>query len=233
MKMNGASFDQSRDRRRASFETRPLDAPQDEEGRFYQAQIFLILRRHEAPSQRTHRASCSPPYFIPTTKIPAASAARATASRSRIRTVPASAAIPRSPAACGRGDGLGADHRPVGAALLAGLLNLDEHPAGPFAPERAAAPQERVGTLDRLDPEHHAPAARRPPGRYRARRDARDSMPADVRRAATLGCRRPSVPFGPRHHRALEQPLGTDQVEPSSSSSLITAESSPSSPSAR
>ena len=77
-----------------------------------------------------------------------------------------------------------ADRRPVGAAFLTGLLDLDEHAARPFAPQRRAAPQQRVGALDRLDPEHEALL--------------HDDRLADIERAERPGDAQPALDIGLR-----------------------------------
>src|SRR5260221_2169314 len=51
-------------------------------------------------------------------------------------------------------NGAHADGRQVGAAFLAGLGDLDEHAAGPLAPQTGTAGNQRIGALDRLDPEY-------------------------------------------------------------------------------
>jgi len=48
------------------------------------------------------------------------------------------------------------DRRAVGADLLPGLLDLDEHATRPFPAKRPATVQQLVGALDRLDAEHEA-----------------------------------------------------------------------------
>src|SRR5689334_1398339 len=51
-------------------------------------------------------------------------------------------------------DGSFPDCRPVGTTLLAGLFDLDEHPARAVAAERLAAAQQLVRSFDRLDPQY-------------------------------------------------------------------------------
>src|SRR5579862_4480579 len=45
--------------------------------------------------------------------------------------------------------------RPVDPLFLPRLLDFDQHTARPIAPQPGATPQQRIGALDRLDPEHH------------------------------------------------------------------------------
>ena len=66
----------------------------------------------------------------------------------------ASTAMPRNPVSAASRHGAQSDRRPVGAALLTGLLDLDEHAARAFAAQCRATPQQLVGAFDRLDPEH-------------------------------------------------------------------------------
>ena len=51
---------------------------------------------------------------------------------------------------------LGSDRRQVGAAILAGLDQLDQHAAGARPRQRAGARQHRIGALHRLDRQHDA-----------------------------------------------------------------------------
>ena len=148
--------------------------------------------------------------------------------------MPASAAIPRRPAAAARATVLWPDRRPVGAALLPGLRHLDEHAARPVAAQRGAAPQQLVGAFDRLDPEHEPLL--------------HDDGLADIERAERAGDAHPVLDIG---FGVVVRPMAAEQAPPASnrrlpamssapitrnpsrSNSLTTADSSPSSPSAR
>ena len=69
------------------------------------------------------------------------------------------AGVHRDPGEPGGGRGADrrrADRRQIGAALLARLLELDQHAARPLAAQLAAAREQPVGALDRLDAEHQA-----------------------------------------------------------------------------
>src|SRR6266404_4295657 len=85
-----------------------------------------------------------------------------------------------------RGNCARADGRQVGAAFLAGLGDLDEHAAGSLAAQLGAAGDQRIGALDRLDPE------------YDSLLD--DDGLADIERAQ---CARDSDPMGNVGHRLL------------------------------
>ncbi len=64
-----------------------------------------------------------------------------------------------NPAQSGRGaerHGPRTDRRPIGAPFLTRLFDLDEHAARTFAAQSGAAPQQRVGALDRLDAKDEA-----------------------------------------------------------------------------
>src|SRR5258708_30486774 len=60
------------------------------------------------------------------------------------------------PGGVGRGDGAYTDGRQIGAPLLVRLGGLDEDTARSGAAELPAAREQRIGPLDRLDPEHEA-----------------------------------------------------------------------------
>src|SRR6266436_1469023 len=62
----------------------------------------------------------------------------------------------QQPGLRGELDGAEPDRRLIGTAFLIRLLDLDEHPAKPFAPQGGAPLQKCVGALDRLDTEHES-----------------------------------------------------------------------------
>ena len=90
----------------------------------------------------------------PTTNRPASSARRTVSRRSSNDRRAGLRRDAAQPALGGQGDGLRTDRRAVGTPFLARFLGLDQHAAWPVAAQSGDPAQQRVGALDRLDPEH-------------------------------------------------------------------------------
>ena len=109
----------------------------------------------------------------PTTNSPARSAARMTSSRSSTSVAPASTAMPRSPASAASVTVCAPIVGRSARRSCPGFSHLDQHAARPLAAQRrrsGAAARRCLRSPRRRAP---APAAPRPPGRYRARPIAR------------------------------------------------------------